>query len=206
MSMRRPRDDYVPPVVRGRVQRHPRVIQFEQPDPGVFRGILRFLLKPYLIIPAFLLTAVVIGGLGYYWVVFSARIDNLLKGEVFTRSAGIYAAPKEIRTGQNISEDDLISHLKRAGYVDRGQQADSARGRYAADGLTLLIDPSQDANLDGARPFSKLRVQFARNGKSIASIGEVSGHGNLDKAELEPELISTLTGRERAKRKIVGFN
>jgi hypothetical protein len=29
------------------------------------------------------------------WTVFSGRIDNLLKGEVFTRTAGIYAAPKQ---------------------------------------------------------------------------------------------------------------
>jgi hypothetical protein len=37
--------------------------------------------------------AIVLGVLIYYWTVFSRRIDNLLQGEVFTRSAGIYAAP-----------------------------------------------------------------------------------------------------------------
>jgi penicillin-binding protein 1B len=144
--------------------------------------------------------------LGYYWVVFSARIDNLLRGEVFTRSAGIYAAPKLIRTGQNISTEDLLTYLKRAGYVDRNQQADSARGRYSLSGQTLEIDPGADSIVDGARPFQQLRIEFSRGGKSIAYLTDRQNGAHLDKAQLEPELISSVTGRERAKRRVIGFN
>jgi penicillin-binding protein 1B len=144
--------------------------------------------------------------LGYYWVVFSARIDNLLRGEVFTRSAGIYAAPKLIRTGQNISTEDLLTYLKRAGYVDRNQQADSARGRYSLSGQTLEIDPGADSIVDGARPFQQLRIEFSRGGKSIANLTDRQNGAHLDKTQLEPELISSVTGRERAKRRVIGFN
>jgi penicillin-binding protein 1B len=159
-----------------------------------------------VVIPAVLITALTIGTFGYYWVVFSARIDNLLKGDVFTRSAGIYAAPKQIRTGQNISQEDLLAYLKRAGYVERGQQGDSARGRYVIDGATVEIDPGQDSVVDNGRSFQTLRVQFARGGNSITAISDKSNGARLEKAQLEPELISSVTGRERAKRRVIGFN
>src|SRR5438874_177241 len=142
----------------------------------------------------------------YYWLIFSARIDNLLKGEVFTRSAGIYAAPKQIRAGQAISEDEVITYLKRSGYVERGQQAENSRGRYAVNGATIEIDPSADAVVDNAQPFEALRVQFARGEKSIASIVDKNNGARLEKAQLEPELISSVTGRERAKRRVIGYD
>jgi penicillin-binding protein 1B len=205
MAIRRPPDDYLPPVIRGR-SRHPRTVQYEEPKTSRVRGFLRFLIRPYVAVPLFLIVAVTVGIFSYYWLIFSARIDNLLKGEVFTRSAGIYAAPKQIRAGQNTSEEEVIAYLKRAGYVERGQQGESVRGRYAVDGPTLQIDPSQDAILDNTRSFEPLRVQFARSGKAIAAIANRDSGAHLDKAQLEPELISSVTGRERAKRRVVGFN
>src|SRR5213080_1761462 len=191
MAIRRPPDDFIPPVVRGGRIPPPRVVRYvEEAPPGFSRSLLRFLLRPYIVIPAVLVTAVVISVFVYYWIIFSARIDNLLKGEVFTRSAGIYAAPKQIRAGQTISEEELIAYLKRSGYVERGQQAENSRGRYMANGASLEIDPSADAVVDNAQPFEALRVQFARGEKSIASIADKNNGARLDKAQLEPELIS----------------
>jgi penicillin-binding protein 1B len=164
------------------------------------------LTRPYIAIPAVVAIALCATVLAYYWIVFSARIDNLLKGEVFTRSAGIYAAPKQIRAGQNISTDDLVSYLKRAGYVERGRQADAARGRYAVDGSAVEVQPGNDATLDHARAFEPLRIQFTRDGKAIASLTDKDSGARLDRALIEPELISSVTGRERAKRRVIGFN
>src|SRR6478672_6087412 len=149
-----------------RTARDARMVSYVEPRQSFLRRVLRKLLSPYFVIPVVFVSAIVIGILVYYWTVFSARIDNLLKGEVFTRSAGIYAAPKQIRAGQNVSQDDLLAYLKRVGYVERGQQGESARGRYVIDGATVQIDPGQDSVLDNARPFEPLQVQFARGGKS----------------------------------------
>ena len=206
MAIRRPPDDYIPRVVRGGRVQPPRVVLYDEPRRGFFARLLRFFFKPYIVLPALFFTALCVGVLAYYWIVFSARIDNLLKGEVFTRSAGIYAAPKQIRAGQAISEEDLIGYLKRSGYVERGQQAESSRGRYALNGSTVEIDPSADAVVDNAQPFEALRVQFARGERSIAAIVDKDNGARLEKAQLEPELISSVTGRERAKRRVVGFN
>jgi len=205
MAIRHPPDDHIPRVARGPRVAPPRVVQYQEPRAGFVRRFLRFLFRPYFVVPALLLIIAAATVLGYYWIIFSARIDNLLKGEVFTRSAGIYAAPKTIRPGQDISEDELVSYLKRASYVDRNQQADSARGRYSVAGQTIEIDPGADASVDGARPFPELRVEFGRGGKSIAYLTDRLNGAHLEKAQLEPELISSVTGRERAKRRVIGF-
>src|SRR5262249_14051064 len=94
----------------------------------------------------------------------------------------------------------------RAGYVERGQQAESSRGRYAVNGAALEIDPSGDAVVDHAQPFEPLRIQFTQGGKSIASISDKNSGVRLEQSQLEPELISSVTGHERAKRRVVGYD
>src|SRR2546421_12704998 len=206
MAIRRPPDDYPPRIVRRGDSSAPRVVRYEEPKRSFFRRVLRMFTRPYVAIPAVVIFALCATVLIYYWVVFSARIDNLLKGEVFTRSAGIYAAPKQIRAGQNISQEDLIAYLRRAGYVERGQQAETARGRYAIDGSAVEVQPGTDALLDSARAFDPLRIQFTHDGKSITALQNKETNARLDRAQLEPELISSVTGRERAKRRVIGFN
>jgi penicillin-binding protein 1B len=100
----------------------------------------------------------------------------------------------------------LLAYLRRAGYVERGQQAEAARGRYAIDGSIVEVQPGADAAVDNALTFQPLRVQFGKDGSSIASLANRDTGARLERAQLEPELISSVTGRERAKRRVVGFN
>src|SRR5688500_17200950 len=103
----------------GKVSRDPRtgrLVAYVEPRKGLGRRIIRRLFSAPVIIPVVFLGAIALGILIYYWTVFSGRIDNLLQGEVFTRSAGIYAAPKQLRVHETISQEDLIGFLKRAGY------------------------------------------------------------------------------------------
>ena len=193
----RPRKDLRP---------QPRIVAYVPPGVSFRRRFVRRLISPPVIIPIVLLAALIVGCFVYYWTVFSGRIDNLLKGEIFTRSAGIYAAPKQLRVGQTITQQNLIDFLKHSGYVEKAQQADKARGRYSQNGGSVDVDPSEGTTVDGQQQFQRVRVQFARNGKSISSLSELDSNTHLDKAWLEPELISSVTGRERARRKVIGFN
>lgn len=186
--------------------RNSRIVSYAQPKVSFRRRLIRLLLSPPVIIPIGVLAVVVVAILIYYWTVFSGRIDNLLKGEVFTRSAGIYAAPKQLRVGQPLTQEHLIDFLKHAGYVEKTQQADRARGRYSLNGGNVEIEPSDNITVDGQRQFQRVRVQFARNGKSISSMSELDTNARLERAWLEPELISSVTGRERAKRRVIGYN
>lgn len=187
-------------------KRGSRIVRYSEPEPGFFRRWTRRIFRPPVIIAFVFFSTVAIGLLGYYWWVFSGRIDNLLNGEVYTRSAGIYAAPRELRTGENLSVDDLVSYLKRASYVEKTAQAEASRGRYKVAGTTVEIEPSGDSIVDRQRVFAGLRVQFARGGRGIVSIADLATGARYEKAQLEPELISAVTGRDRSKRKVVGFN
>jgi len=163
------------------------------------------LLSPPVIIPLVFIGAIVLGILIYYWTLFSGRIDNLLQGEVFTRTAGIYAAPKQLRVDAAISQNDVIGFLKRAGYVEQNQQADPGRGRYTVNGTTVDVEPSSASSVDGVKQFQSVRIQFSGSGKSINSLTDLERRGALQRVWLEPELISSVTGTERAKRKVIGF-
>jgi penicillin-binding protein 1B len=174
--------------------------------PGFFRRLVRRLFSAPVIIPVVFISAIVLGVLIYYWTVFSGRIDNLLAGEVYTRTAGIYAAPKQLRVNETISQAEVIAFLKRAGYVEKSQQADTGRGRYAVNGTALDIEPSSASSVDGTRQFQNVRVQFTGSGKAISGLTDLETKGALERTWLEPELISSVTGTERAKRKVIGFS
>src|SRR5215204_2046679 len=199
-----PQNQY--PGKTGRDLRNPRVVSYVESGPGFFRRVLRRLLSAPVIIPVVFIGAVVLGILIYYWTVFSGRIDNLLNGEVYTRTAGIYAAPKQLRVNESISEADVVGFLKRAGYVEKSQQADTGRGRYTVNGTTVDIEPSSASSVDGVKQFQSVRIQFNGSGKAITSLIDLDGRGSLNRIWLEPELISSVTGSERAKRKVIGFS
>src|ERR1044071_9025000 len=134
MPVRYPPDQY--PRQSNRDPRNPRVVSYVENGPGFFRRWRRRIFSAPVVIPVVFIGAIVLGILIYYWTVFSGRIDNLLAGEVFTSSAGIYAAPKQLRVDETISQADLIAFLKRAGYVEKSQQAEAGRGRYSLNGTS----------------------------------------------------------------------
>src|SRR6185503_3911992 len=155
---------------KGRDLRSQRVASYVETRPSFARRFVRRLFSAPIIIPVVFIGAIVLGILIYYWTVFSGRIDNLLAGEVFTRTAGIYAAPKQLSVNESVSAADVIAFLKRAGYVEKTQQADTSRGRYAVNGNTLDIEPSGASSVDGVKQFQNVRVQFSGAGKSISSL------------------------------------
>jgi len=194
-----------PPSIPPPPDRKPHVVSYQERQPNFIRRLLRRLFSAPVIIPLVFIGAIVLGILIYYWTVFSRRIDNLLAGEVFTQSAGIYAAPKQLRVNETISEADLIAFLKRAGYVEKTQQADTSRGRYTANGSTLEVEPSSASSVDGRQQFLHVKVQFNGGGKTISSLYDLDNRSSLEQTWLEPELISSVTGSERAKRKVIAY-
>src|SRR5829696_4768523 len=68
------------------------------------------------------------------------------------------------------------------------------------------IEPSSASSVDGAKQFQTVRIQFSGSGKSFGSLTDLEGRGSLQRVWLEPELISSVTGTERAKRKVIGFS
>ncbi|HZH90882.1 MAG TPA: PBP1A family penicillin-binding protein [Pyrinomonadaceae bacterium] len=203
MAVRHPPNNHLPPPAAKR--RTARIVRYDEPPEGFFRRWRRRIFRPPVVVALVLLTTFTIGVLGYYYYIFSERVDRLISGEIFTRSAGVYTAPKELRIGGGLSADDLVKRLQRAGYVDRAQQADDARGRYALSGTSVEVEPGQNAIVDGRRLFPRVRVTFAKTGKGIAALADLDSKAKLERALIEPEQISFVTGSDRQKRRIIGF-
>ena len=111
-------------------QRRSTGARYHQRD-SLFRRFFRFIFSPLLLIPLFLIGLVGCGVLYYYYERYSALIDAGLRGDIFVRSSGIYAAPMPIRTGSSLKASDLIAQLKRIGYLERGTTKNEKRGLYA---------------------------------------------------------------------------
>jgi penicillin-binding protein 1B len=202
MAVRHPPKN-VPPVGRGRSAG--RIVKYVEPDEGFIRRWSRRIFRPPVVIALVLITTFTVGVLGYYYHVFSQRVDKLISGEIYTRSSGIYTAPKTLRVGSGLSIDDLVARLKRADYVEKTQQADDARSRYAVAGNTVEIIPGQTAQIDGKQAFPHLRVVFNKNGKGVTAISDGDTNAKLQSAEVEPEQLSFVAGSLRERRKVIGF-
>ncbi|HWF89099.1 MAG TPA: hypothetical protein VN659_09695 [Pyrinomonadaceae bacterium] len=86
--MRYPPDNQYPRTTN-RDLKTPRVVSFVDKRPSFVRRVVRRLFSAPVVIPLVFISAIVLGILIYYWTVFSRRIDTLLSGEVYTRTAGI---------------------------------------------------------------------------------------------------------------------
>jgi len=114
-----------------------------------YHATSRVILAPLLIIGL-----VLIGAAIYYYNRYSAIIDAGLRGDIFVRSAGIYAAPLTLRDGSGIRMNDVIGHLKKLGYIQGAPVANDKRGYYSTRNNTLEIYPGSDTRIDGEKAFS----------------------------------------------------
>lgn len=195
----------MPPKGWVRANRAPKA--YKAPTKSRFRRILRYVFNGWTISITLLLMLGVFLTLTYFWFEFSDRIDQkLLSGEVFTASAGIYSAPKTLKVGENITQTELIDYLKSAGYIERNNQADASRSRYAVDGDILGIEPGMTAMIDGVKEFPSLSVKFSKDGKSVDAIGDRSANAEPKEAKLEPKILSSIAAEGDGRRKTVTFN
>src|SRR5262245_19780910 len=76
----------------------------------------------------------------YYYNHYSRIIDRKLTGEVFKKTAQIYAAPFRVYPGQKLSPEDVTVRLQRAG-LESADKGGSEDGSYAIEGNKLSINP-----------------------------------------------------------------
>ena len=188
-------------------QKSRRATSYQAPPPSRFRRMLRYIFNGWTMSIALIVALIAFLTLTYFWFEFSDRIDRrLLSGEVFTASAGIYSAPKTLKAGEQITMLELMEYLKSAGYIERNNQADASRSRYAVDGDMLGIEPGLTGMIDGKKEFHALSVKFAKDTKSVAAIGDRDTNQELRDAKLEPKILSSVAAEGDGRRKTVTFN
>ncbi len=196
----------MPPKYWLRKRRGGNIEHFQQPSPGFFRRIFRLIFNPITALSSLLVLLCAFLTLTYFWFEYSDRIDLLLSGgEVFTRTAGIYSAPKKLKIGEKISLDELVEYLKSAGYIEKDQKADVSRSRYEVSENKLEIESGTSAVIDGKKTFPSLTVNFDKDGKSIDKITDADTNEDVRQALLEPQILSSVAGEGDGRRKAVDF-
>jgi penicillin-binding protein 1B len=120
--------------------------------------------------------------------------DRLAHGPLFAQVAQIYAAPQEVRPGQQLTSASIAASLRRAGYNGNPQL-----GSYELRGDTILIKPGPQSyhSADGATITAidgKVQSITAENGVALKSY------------QLEPQLITALSeDKNRTKRRLVTY-
>ena len=170
--------------------------------------LLLGLRSPFVLIPGLLLILIGVGLLYNYYVKYSEIIDSGLRGDLFVRTSGIYAAPLDLQEGAAMTLSGLVRHLQQIGYVESGQTRNERRGSYRVNGTTIEVLPGSGAVIDEKRPFRNLRIKFGSQGERgqwIDSIFDLEQNVEVGIAQIEPELISSVTSKDREKRKIIEY-
>ena len=135
------------------------------------------------------------GVFGYYYVQYQRVVDDrLAAGPLFTSTSQIYAAPKEIRPGQQLTAAAIGADLRRAGYNVNPQL-----GQYTLQGSSIAIKPGPQSfhSPDGAT--------ITDDGQQVTAILAENGV-QLRSYELEPQLITGLSeDKNRTKRRLVTY-
>jgi penicillin-binding protein 1B len=135
------------------------------------------------------------GIFGYFYYHFQRVVDDrLAAGPMFAPVSQIYAAAREVRTGQHLTVASIAQDLRRAGYNGNPQL-----GSFQLNGDSITIKPGSESfhSTDGATIQSDGTVQSitAENGAALRAY------------ELEPQLITALSeDKNRTKRRLVTYN
>lgn len=171
--------------------------------PSLGTKLRNFFLSPLLLAPLIVGGLIGAGVLVYYYQQFTEMIDAGLRGDIFVRSSGIYAAPPVLRPGLALRAPDLVAHLKRVGYLEAGTTQNENRGQYAVRGNSVELKPSADSSIDGDYTFRPLKVSFS--GSGIQSVNDLSTREQLTEALVEPEQLSSIISDGREKRRIIEY-
>jgi penicillin-binding protein 1B len=136
--------------------------------------------------------------LAFYYTRFSRMIEARLSADPFHSESRIFSSPKRLAVGQSITLKQIQSYLQTAGYSpDNGP---GATGSIRATGASLEIHPSANSYFAGK---NALRIDFSR--QRIRGMRSLDSGNQLLSADIEPELISGMFGREREKRRPVTY-
>ncbi|MBM3758255.1 MAG: PBP1A family penicillin-binding protein [Acidobacteria bacterium] len=128
---------------------------------------------------------------------YSALIDEKLRDGPFPDTSMIFAHPRQLSVGEEISKDEIIRTLRNAGY---GEAKSNRMGWYNLRSDAIEILPGPDSYFDNEGGVIRLK-----EGK-IDSIVSLRDNTTRTAYSLEPELITHLSDEKREKRRVLAFD
>jgi penicillin-binding protein 1B len=135
----------------------------------------------------------------YYYHAYEHVVEQRLRQPLFANTAKIYAAPTEVRPDQKYSVQEIAHELTQAGYSAVGGSHPSQLGTYSLteSSIHILPGPQSYHAPDGATVYTAKGM--------VKSIKADDGE-NLSAYELEPQLITGLSDKDRGKRRLVTYD
>ena len=165
--------------------------------PGA--GLTRFLLGPvgrYLVIGLALFICLGLGTFTYFYAKYSRLIDAKLRVGPFANTAKIFAAPASVAVGDVGTPAEIAAELRRSGYNEsRGNPI----GYYLLQPNSIEVFPGPESYFDQEAGV----VKFA--GGRISQIVSLQDNTTRSQYQLEPQLVTNVSGPNREKRRMVAF-
>jgi penicillin-binding protein 1B len=162
-------------------------------------GLARFFLGPVgrILVVGFALFVVLgLGTFTYFYARYSRLIDQKLRAGPFANTAKIFAAPQSVAVGDAMMPAGIAAELRRSGYSEsRGNPV----GYYQLHPNSIEIFPGPDSYFDQEAGV----IKFA--GGKISQIVSLSDNTPRSLYQLEPQLITNVSGPSREKRRFVKF-
>ncbi|HEX8712355.1 MAG TPA: PBP1A family penicillin-binding protein [Terracidiphilus sp.] len=136
----------------------------------------------------------------YYYVKYGDIVSQRFQEPVFIDTAKIYAAPREVRPGQDLPITLIADELRSAGYTPDGVAPASQLGTYAQSGDSITVRP-------GPQSYHAPDDATIHDSSGVVdSITDPQGRP-LASYELEPLLVTGLSeSADRIKRRLVTYN
>jgi len=176
-----------------------------RPKPGAKRRIVKILgrrWKLYALVALAGPMVVLLGVLGYYYVVFSRMIDNRMHGEMQRVDPRVFARPFEVRRGQSVTPAQLVDRLNELGYANRARAEQAGEFTIGRDAVVIIPR-------DGDQKGRTVRIAFgARSAKTkeptaVSQIEIVGSKPQPERLTFDAPLITALITSGREKRRDV---
>lgn len=143
--------------------------------------------------------ALVVGGdsLLNSYKYYSRIVDARLASGYLTSRPGLYAAPRSLRPGQKLSRADLITTLRRVGYV-KSEGSNVWSGSFRETEATVEIRPNANRSRSAL-----IEISFSSDNK-ISDLKKDSS--SIESFTLEPEVLSQHVLSKDGKREAVRYS
>jgi len=137
-----------------------------------------------------------IGAFTFYYAKYSRLIDQKLRAGPFANTAKIFAAAESVSVGDLSTPVGIAAELRRSGYTDSNR---NPVGYYQLHPNYIEIFPGADSYFEQEAGI----IKFA--GGRISQIVSLRDNTSRGQYQLEPQLITNVSGPSREKRRIVKF-
>lgn len=162
-------------------------------------GLAKFFLGPMgraLVVGTALFIILGLGAFTYFYAKYARLIDEKLRVGPFANAAKIFAAPRSVAVGDAVTPQEIAAELRRSGYNESPR---NPVGYYRLFANSIEIFPQADSYFD--QEAGVIKFQDGKVSR-IVSLSDNTGRGQY---QLEPQLITNVSGPNREKRRIVKF-